>query len=77
MQNFVNFRLPIQKILSINEILTLVKGHNSVIFFCNLKHNNPNLYLVNINAYAKFDIAKFRQILKCKHLCEITVLFLN
>ena len=44
----------VHKILSINEISTSIKGHNSVenewkIF------NHPNLHLVNINAYTKFD----------------------
>ena len=40
--------------MSGNEILTCIKGHNSVI---NRKknRNNPNLDLVNINAYIKFS----------------------
>ena len=37
-----------------NEILTSIKGHNSVINFWKLTLNNPILDLVNINAYAKF-----------------------
>ena len=41
------------KILGGNEILTSIKGHNSVINFWKLMCNNPNLDVVNINAYAK------------------------
>ena len=51
MQNLVKFHQFFLKILSRNEILTSIKGHNSVI---NLKRNNPKLDLVNIKAYAKF-----------------------
>ena len=43
----------VHKTLSINEISTSIKGHNFVeneILF-----NYPNLHLVNINAYIKFD----------------------
>ena len=32
-------------------ILTSIKGHNSVINLWKLTHYNPNLDLVNINAY--------------------------
>ena len=42
------------KILSENEILTAIKGHNSVIHLRKLMRNDPNLDLVNINAYTKF-----------------------
>ena len=31
-----------------------MKGHNSVINLRKSMHNNPNLYVFNINAYAKF-----------------------
>ena len=54
MQNFVKFHPFIQKVLNRNEILTWVKGYNSDISLSNLTHNNPNLYLVNNKAYAKF-----------------------
>ena len=53
MQNLVKFHLIVLKILSGNEILTSIKGHNSVINLQKLTCNNPNLDLVNINAYAK------------------------
>ena len=53
-QNFVEFRPIILKILSGNKILTCIKGHNSELNLHNLTYNNPNLYLVIINAYAKF-----------------------
>ena len=43
----------VHKILSINEILTLVKGHNSVENEQIILFNHPNL--VNINAFTEFD----------------------
>ena len=43
------------KILSGNEILTINKGHNSVVNLRKLRRNNPNVKLVKVNAYAKFD----------------------
>ena len=54
MQNFFKFHLIVLNILSGNEILTSIKGHNSVINLRKLTCNNPNLDLVNINAYANF-----------------------
>ena len=63
MQNLVKFhRLVLKKkkkkkkkkILRGKEILTSIKGHDSVINLRKLTRNNPNLDLVNINAYAKF-----------------------
>ena len=39
------------KILSRNEILTSIKGHNSDTNNKSMTDNNPNLDLVNINAY--------------------------
>ena len=54
MQNLVKFCQLFLKILSGNEILTSIKGNNSVINLQKLMCNNPNLDLVNINAYAKF-----------------------
>ena len=42
------------EILSRNEILTSVKGHNSVTNVPKMMHNNPNVDLVNINAYIEF-----------------------
>ena len=41
-------------ILNGNEILTSIKGHNSVTKLREKTGNNPNLDLVNINAYTKF-----------------------
>ena len=54
MQNLVKFRQLFLKILSGNEILTSIKGHNSVKNLQKMICNNTNLDLVNINAYAKF-----------------------
>ena len=39
------------KILSGNEILTSIKGHNSVTNLRKMTANNPNLDIVNINSY--------------------------
>ena len=41
--------------MSQNKILMIIKGHNSVVNLRKLKGNNPNLELVKVNAYAKFD----------------------
>ena len=56
MQNLVTFHQIefVLNILSENEILTSIKGHNYVINLLKMTHNDPNLDLVNINAYAKF-----------------------
>ena len=45
----------IHKILSMNEISTSTKGHNSVENERKILFNHPNLHLVNVNAFAKFD----------------------
>ena len=50
-QNLVKFCPFILKILSGNEILTSVKGHN---FVANLTFYNPNLDIINVNVYTKF-----------------------
>ena len=43
------------KILSGNEILTSVKGRNSVNFFCKkMTGNNPKLDLVDVDVHTKF-----------------------
>ena len=43
------------KILRINEILISIKGHKSVETERKILFNDPNLHLVNSNAYTKFD----------------------
>ena len=45
----------VYKILSRNEISTSVKGHNSVENERKILFNHPNLILVTVNAYTKFD----------------------
>ena len=55
MQNLVYFHRFVVKILSGNKILTIIKGPNSVVNLQKLTCNNPNLDLVRVNAYAKFD----------------------
>ena len=54
MQNLVKFLQFVLEILSGNESGTSLKGPNSVINVQKLTRNNPNLDLVNINAYPKF-----------------------
>ena len=59
-QNLVGFCQFVLKILSGNEILTLIKGRNSVRIltpskFCKkMTGNNPKLDLVNVDVYTKF-----------------------
>ena len=57
-QNFVKFYQFNLKTLSgneiLNEILTSVKGHNSITNLRKQMCNNPYLDLVSINAYTKF-----------------------
>ena len=54
-QTVFKFHRFVHKKLSGNEILTITKGHNSVVNFLKLRRNNPNLDLVKVNPYAKFD----------------------
>ena len=51
LQNFIKIHQLVHKILSINEIETSMKGHNSVENQRKILFNHPNLHLVNINAY--------------------------
>ena len=55
LQNFIKIHQLVHKILSINEISTSIKGHNSVENGRNMLFNQPTLDLVNINAHTKFD----------------------
>ena len=54
-QNLVKFCPFILKILSGNEILTSIKGRNSVANLRNLTLYNPNLDIINVNVYTKFS----------------------
>ena len=74
MQNFVKFYQFVLKILSGNEILTSVKGHNSVTNLKKMTSNHPNLDLVNINAFTKFSqILSIRsQDIEQKQISEIS-----
>ena len=47
-------RPELLRILSVNVILTSIKGHNSLTNLRKLTANNPNLDLVSINSYIKF-----------------------
>ena len=53
-QILVKFCLLVLKILSGNEILTSIKGRNSVVNLRNLPLYNPNLGIIYVNAYTKF-----------------------
>ena len=53
-QNLVRFCPFVLKILSGNEILTLIKGHNSVNILRKMMGNNPKLDLVNVDVHIKF-----------------------
>ena len=54
-QNLVKFCPLVLKILSGNEILRSIKGRNSVANLRNLPLYNPNLDIINVNVYTKFD----------------------
>ena len=53
-QNFVGFCQFVLKILSGNEILTSIKGRNSVKILRKMAGNNPKLDLVNVDVHTKF-----------------------
>ena len=54
-QILVKFCLLVLKILGGNEILTLIKGCNSVANLRNITLYNPNLDIINVNVYTKFS----------------------
>ena len=53
-QNLVGFCQFFLKILSGNEILTSIKGRNSVKILRKMTGNNPKLDLVNVDVHTKF-----------------------
>ena len=53
-QNLVGFCECVLKILSGNEILTSIKGRNSLKILQKMTGNNPKLDLVNVDVHAKF-----------------------
>ena len=55
-QNLVLFCRFVLKRLSKNQILTSIKGHNSVVNLRKTKIYNTNVDLVNDNVYTKFGI---------------------
>ena len=52
--NLAKFCQLVLKILSGNEILTSIKGHNSVANLQNMTLYNPNIDLVNAIVYTNF-----------------------
>ena len=55
-QNLVSFCQFVLKILSINQILTSIKGSNSVVNLRKTKIYNINIDLVHDNVYTKFGL---------------------
>ena len=55
-QNLVKFCPLVLKILSGNEILTSIKGRNSVANLRKMTLYNPNQDLINGNVYTKFGV---------------------
>ena len=53
-QNLVGFCQCVLKILSGNEVLTSIKGCNSVKILRKITGNNPKLDLVNVDVHTKF-----------------------
>ena len=53
-QNLVRFCQFVLKILSGNEILTSIKGRNSVKILRKITGNGPKLDLVNVDVHTKF-----------------------
>ena len=53
-KNLVGFCQFVLKILSGNEILTSIKGRNSVKILRKMMGNNPKLDLVNVDVHTKF-----------------------
>ena len=53
-QNLVGFCQFVLKIFSRNEILTSIKGRNSIKILRKMKGNNPKLDLVNDDVHTKF-----------------------
>ena len=55
-QNLVRFCQFVLKILSGNEILSSVKGRNSVKILRKMNGNNPKLDLVNVDVHINFGL---------------------
>ena len=53
-QNLVRFCQFVLKILSGNEILTSIKGRNSIKILQKMTGNNPKLGLVDVDVHTKF-----------------------
>ena len=53
-QNFVRFCLLVLNVLSGNEIVTSIKGGNSVKILQKMTGNNPKLDLVNVDVHTKY-----------------------
>ena len=72
-QNVVRFCLLVLKILSGNEILTSIKGRNSVKILRKMTGNNPELDLVNVDVHTEFGqiLSIGSQDIERKQNCDI------
>ena len=72
-QNLVRFCQFVLKILSGNEILTSIKGHNSVKILRKMMSNNPKLDLVNVDVHTKFGqiLSIHSQDIERKRNCDV------
>ena len=55
-QNLVRFCQYVLKVLSGNEILTSIKGHDSVKILRKMTGNNTKLDIVNVDVHTKFGL---------------------
>ena len=82
-QNLIEIHKLIHKVLSINKILTSIKGHNSVKNWPKITCIRNNMDLVFINAYTKFyqNSSICSEDIEVKHILHqsraITLLFIN
>ena len=58
MQNLIKFQGFVYKILGRNEILTIYKGHNSVVNLRKWTRNDPSLDMVKVDTYQIQDIER-------------------
>ena len=70
-QNLVRFCQFVLKILSGNEILTSIKGRNSVKILRKMTGNNPKLDLVNVDVHTKGQGSRMAKIGPVSEINEI------
>ena len=72
-QNLVRFLQMVLEIMSVNEILTSIKGSNSVKILLKMMGNNPKLDLVNVDVHTKFGqiLSFFSQYIEWKRNSDV------